>query len=303
MMKKIVYKIFLFVVFILRKLPQSVRRSFFRFVAYCGYLFAKNTNKIIETNLNFVFNNSLSNDEIKSIQKYSYFNMVLWVQSLIENLDVSDDELKKTVKIENEEILLNLKKENKPIILISAHFGNMEMLSCYINKFVIPLHQVARESNFSEIDEFIVKAREASGSKIVFKDGALKKLVKAMLKKEAVSLIIDQNINARDGEEVEFLGKKAYQSSSSANLARKFDAYIVPLAIFNQENYTYKIKIYEPIIPIKTENEKEDLKKISQLEANAISAIIYEDKKQWFWPHKRFKSHYREIYEKNSNNK
>lgn len=303
MMKKIVYKIFLFVVFILRKLPQSVRRSFFRFVAYCGYLFAKNTNKIIETNLNFVFNNSLSNDEIKSIQKYSYFNMVLWVQSLIENLDVTDDELKRTVKIENEEILLNLKKENKPIILISAHFGNMEMLSCYINKFVIPLHQVARESNFSEIDEFIVKAREASGSKIVFKDGALKKLVKAMLKKEAVSLIIDQNINARDGEEVEFLGKKAYQSSSSANLARKFDAYIVPLAIFNQEKYTYKIKIYEPIIPIKTENEKEDLKKISQLEANAISAIIYEDKKQWFWPHKRFKSHYREIYEKNSNNK
>ncbi|MGE0049986.1 MAG: hypothetical protein AB7S49_00550 [Arcobacter sp.] len=302
-MKKIVYKIFLFVVFILRKLPQSVRRSFFRFVAYCGYLFAKNTNKIIETNLNFVFNNSLSNDEIKSIQKYSYFNMVLWVQSLIENLDVTDDELKRTVKIENEEILLNLKKENKPIILISAHFGNMEMLSCYINKFVIPLHQVARQSNFSEIDEFIVKAREASGSKIVFKDGALKKLVKAMLKKEAVSLIIDQNINARDGEEVEFLGKKAYQSSSSANLARKFDAYIVPLAIFNQENYTYKIKIYEPIIPIKTENEKEDLKKISQLEANAISAIIYEDKKQWFWPHKRFKSHYREIYEKNSNNK
>ena len=31
--------------------------------------------------------------------------------------------------------------------------------------------------------------------------------------------------------------------------------------------------------------------------------IILEDKKQWFWPHKRFKSHYREIYEKNPNNK
>ncbi len=303
MMKKVVYRLFLVVVFILRKLPKSIRRAFFRFIATCGYLFAKNTNKIIETNLRFVFNNSLSNDEIKSIQKYSYFNMILWVQSLIENLDVSDEELKKTVKIENEEILLNLKKENKPIILISAHFGNMEMLSCYINKFVIPLHQVARESNFSEIDEFIVKAREASGSKIVFKDGALKKLVKAMMKKEAISLIIDQNINARDGEEVEFLGKKAYQSASSASLARKFDAYIVPLAIFNQENYTYKIKIYEPIIPVKTDDEKNDIKIISQLEANAISAIIKEDKKQWFWPHKRFKSHYREIYEKNSNNK
>jgi len=301
-MKKLVYKLFLVVVFILRKMPRFLRRAFFRFIATCGYLFAKGTNRIIETNLNFVFNNSLSRDEIKEIQKYSYFNMVLWVQSLIENLDVSDEELKRTVEIENEEILLNLKKENKPIILISAHYGNMEMLSCYMNKFVMPIHQVARESNFKEIDEFIVKAREASGSKIVFRDGALKKLVKAIMKKEAISLIIDQNINSRDGEEVDFLGKKAYQSASSASLARKFDAVIVPLAIFNKDEYKYKIKIYEPIIPVKTDNEKEDVKLISQLEANAISAIIYEDKKQWFWPHKRFKSHYREIYEKNSNN-
>ena len=301
-MKKLVYKLFLVVVFILRKMPRFLRRAFFRFIATCGYLFAKGTNRIIETNLNFVFNNSLSRDEIKEIQKYSYFNMVLWVQSLIENLDVSDEELKKTVEIENEEILLNLKKENKPIILISAHYGNMEMLSCYMNKFVMPIHQVARESNFKEIDEFIVKAREASGSKIVFRDGALKKLVKAIMKKEAISLIIDQNINSRDGEEVDFLGKKAYQSASSASLARKFDAVIVPLAIFNKDEYKYKIKIYDPIIPVKTDNEKEDVKLISQLEANAISAIIYEDKKQWFWPHKRFKSHYREIYEKNFNN-
>ena len=302
MMKKILYKLFLAVVFVLRNLPQSLRRAFFRFIAASGYLFAKKTNGIIKTNLDFVFGNTLSDLEIKEIQKYSYFNMILWAQSLIENLDVTDEELKQTVQIENAHIIENLKKENKPIILISAHFGNIEMLSCYINRFVIPLNQVARESNFEEIDEFIVKGREASGSKIIFKSGALKKLIRAMMQKEAVSLLIDQNINSRDGEEVEFLGKKAYQTSSSALLARKFDAYIVPLAIFNQDNYKYKIKIYEPIIPIKTSNEDEDLKQISQLEANAISAIIKEDKKQWFWPHKRFKSHYKEIYEKNSNN-
>jgi Kdo2-lipid IVA lauroyltransferase/acyltransferase len=301
-MKKIVYKLFLVLIFILRKLPKSFLRNFFKFIAYLGYLFARKTNRIIETNLNFVFENSLSKDEIKKIQKYSYFNMILWVQSLIENLDVSDEELKRTVKIENEDIIKDLVKEDKPIILISAHYGNIEMLSCYINKFVTPLSQVARESNFSEVDEFIIKARESSGSKIIFKTGALKKLVKALMKKEAVSLLIDQNINSKDGEEVEFLGKKAYQTASTATLARKFDAYIIPVAIFNEENYNYKIKVYEPIIPIKTDNEKDDIKQISQLEANAISAIIYEDKKQWFWPHKRFKSHYREIYEKNPNN-
>lgn len=302
-MKNLVYKIFLGLVFILRILPKIIRRNFFKFIAFLAYLFARKTNHVIESNLNLVFDNKLSKDEIKEIQKYSYFNMVLWVQTLIENLDITDEELKQIVSIENTHIIENLKKEGKPIILISAHFGNMEMLSTYLNKFVTPINQVARASNFKEVDEFIVKAREKSGSKIIFRDGALKKLVRALMKKEVISLIIDQNINDREGDEVEFLGKKANQTTSSASLARKFDAYIVPVAIFNQENYQYHIKIYEPIKPVKTENEKEDIKIISQLEANAISDIILEDKKQWFWPHKRFKSHYREIYEKNFNNK
>ena len=301
-MKKIVYKIFLGLVYILRKLPKSIRRGFFKVIAKLAYLFAGKTNRIIESNLKLVFGNKISKDEIKEIQKYSYFNMVLWVQSLIENLDVTDEELKKSVTIENTKFITDLIENNKPIIFISAHFGNMEMLSTYMNRFITPIHQVARQSNFAEFDEFVVKAREKSGSKIIFRDGALKKLFRALKKNEVISLIIDQNINSREGQEVTFLGKKANQTASSASLARKFDAYIVPLAIFNKEDYKYHIKIYEPIKPVKTENEKEDIKVISQLEANAISDIILEDKKQWFWPHKRFKSHYREIYEKNFNN-
>ena len=301
-MNKLVYNIFLAFVFILRKLPKFIRRGFFKLLANFAYLVASKTNKIIEANLKLVFDDKISKKEIKEIQKYSYFNMLLWVQSLIENLDVTNKELENNVSIENKEIIDNVIASNKPIIFISAHFGNMEMLSTYFNKNVINLVQVARQSNFKEIDEFIIKARENSGSKIIFRRGAVKKLVKALIRNEAVSLIIDQNINSKDGTEVEFLGKKAYQSSTSATLARKFEATIIPVAIFNQDDYKYKIKVYDPIVPIKTDNEENDIKVLSQFQANAISDIILEDKKQWFWPHKRFKSHYREIYEKNTNN-
>ena len=301
-MNKLIYNIFLVFVFILRKLPKFMRRGFFKLLASFAYLVASKTNKIIEANLKLVFDDKISKKEIQEIQKYSYLNMLLWVQSLIENLDVTNDELKNSVSIENKKIIDEALLKGKPIIFISAHFGNMEMLSTYINKNILTIHQVARQSNFEEIDEFIVKAREKSGSKIIFRDGAVKKLVKALIKKEAISLIIDQSINSREGTEVEFLGKKAYQTSTSSILARKFEATIIPIAIFNQDDYKYKIKVYDPILPIRTNNEENDIKVLSQLQANAISDIILEDKKQWFWPHKRFKSHYREIYEKNTNN-
>lgn len=302
MLEKTLYGIFLLFVKILQILPKKIRRGFFSLVSKIAYILAKKTNKIIEANLNLVYDGKLSKDEIKKIQKYSYFNMNLWVLTQIENFIMSDEEIKQSVEIEGSEILEKLKEENKPIILISAHYGNMEMLSTYLNKFVTTIVQVARQSNFSLMDDFIVKSREKSGSKIVFRKGAVKKLVKSLMKKEVISLIIDQKINLKDGVEVEFLGKRANQTTTSAVLSRKFEAYIVPVAIFNKDNYKYKIKIYDFIEPIRTENEEKDIKELSQLHANAICDIINHDPKQWFWPHKRFKNYYKEIYEENTNN-
>ena len=303
-MSKLAYYLFLAFVAMQRKLPKNIRRRFFRVVAFLAYKFAFKTNRVIEENLKLVFDNKLPKNEIEEIKSYSYFNMTLWALSLIESLDMSDEQLQTDVEIENRYIIDQLKSKNEPIILISAHYGNMEILSSYLNRFVTTICQVARKSNFKEMDDFIVKSREKAGAKIVFRDGAVKKLVKALMKKEVVSLIIDQNISSKSGgTEVEFLGKKANQASTAAVLSRKFNAKVVPVAIFNKEDYKYKIKVYEPISPIKTNDEQSDLKQISQLHANAISDIILTDKKQWFWPHKRFKSHYREIYEKNTNNK
>ena len=297
MKENILYFLIIGFIKFLAILPKRIRRGFFFSLSRLVYFFAKKTNRIIKANLDLVFDKKLSRDEIKEVQKYSYYNMLLWIQSQIEHLNVSEDEMKEKITFENREIFDNLLKEKKKVILISAHYGNIEVLGYGINKFITPLVQVARESNFSKIDDFVKKSREKSGATVVYKGGALTKLVKALLKNKVISLIIDQNINDFEGIEVSFLGKRANQVNSSANLARKFNAYILPVAVFNQKDDSYKIKIYEAIAPIKTENEIEDIKKSAQFQADALSKIILEDPKQWFWPHKRFKTHYREIYE------
>ncbi|MEA1915497.1 MAG: lipid A biosynthesis acyltransferase, partial [Campylobacterota bacterium] len=78
--------------------------------------------------------------------------------------------------------------------------------------------------------------------------------------------------------------------------ARKFDAVVIPVAIFNQETDKYKVKFYKPLEAIKTNDSKEDIKQLTQLQANAIETIIKEDPKQWFWCHKRWKSTHANIY-------
>jgi len=297
MKHKLLYLLIMSLINFLAIIPKFLRRNFFYILSLIVFFFAKKTNRIIKTNLNFVFKNKLADREIISIQKYTYFNILQWVQTIIENMTITSEEVKNDVTIENVEIIKKLLEENKKIIFISAHYGNIEVLSSYLNRFVLPVTQVARKSNFRIIEDYITKSREKSGATIVYKEGALRHLIKAMKHNKAISLIIDQNITPKDSVEVDFLGKRVYQSTAATILARKFDAYIVPLAIFNLDNYKYKIKIYDTIAPINTDNGNDDFLQLTQLQANAISKIIEEDPKQWFWAHKRFKGHNKEIYE------
>ncbi len=295
-MDRFVYILFSVFIFVLKIIPRSLRKGFFAILEKILFLIAKKNNKIIEKNLKFVYPD-ISRDEIVEIQKYFYHNLLLWGRTLVENLTISDEELKSMVELENLEIFEKLKKENKKIILISAHFGNIEMMGTYFSKFISTGVQVVRQSKNPYIDNFLVESRESSGSQIVFRKGALRSLMKAMKEDKIVSLITDQAIRKSNGQEVLFLGKKAYQTRAPSILARKFDAVILPMAMFNLSEDKYKLKFYEPIKPIKTDDEKEDLAKHSQLQADVLSKIINEDRKQWFWGHKRFKGFYSEIYE------
>lgn len=282
----------------MKLLPQKVRNVFFKFLGFITYFFAKKTRNIIKANLIMVYGKeNVSEEKVIEIAKYCFYNMTLWIKSTIENSFVKKDDIENNFEYINKNIIDDALKSEKKVIFISAHFGNFEILGYAINAYVTPIVHVVRESNFKEIDTFVNDARAKTGAEIIYKQGAMKKLVRAVKQNKVVSLVIDQNINHFEGTAIKFFGHDSYQTSGAAFLARKFDAIVIPVAIFNQEEEDkYTIKFYQPIEKIETENQKEDIKKLTQLQANAMEVIIKEDPKQWFWCHKRWKSTFEHIY-------
>jgi len=298
MIHKIIYKFFLLFVFIMKILPQKMRNIFFRYLSLIVYFFAKKTKKVIKINLEMVFGKErLTQEETKKITKYCFYNMALWIKSTIENSFLKKEDIEDKFEYINKKIVDKALESEKKVIFISAHFGNFEILGYAINAYITPIVHVVRESNFKEIDKFINDARAKTGAQIIYKDGAIKKLVRAIKQNKVVSLVIDQNMNYVEGTAIQFFGHEAYQTSGAAFLSRKFDTIVIPVAIFNQdEDDKYQIKFYQPIKKVETENQKEDIKKLTQLQANAMETIIKEDPKQWFWCHKRWKSTFEHIY-------
>ena len=138
--------------------------------------------------------------------------------------------------------------------------------------------------------------RGAFGNTSLEKTNVVKPLIRQIKNGKASGLLIDINIKKGDGLEVQFLGKSVVQTTTPAYLARKFDAAIIPVTIRTDDEENYTLMLFDEIPVEKTEDEKADILKATQLQADWLTKIITDEPKFWFWLHRRWKNDHPEIY-------
>jgi len=127
------------------------------------------------------------------------------------------------------------------------------------------------------------------------KRGAIRHLSKALKNGESISLMIDQNVKAKDGIVVTFFGKDVRQTPAPAFLARKYDALIIPLLIHPTQQ-GYRITFYEPIEVAHSDDAEADIHEATQQQALWLEREIRRAPEHWFWCHRRWKAEYAHIY-------
>ena len=128
------------------------------------------------------------------------------------------------------------------------------------------------------------------------KSNVIKPLIRLIKQGKASGILIDTNINQKEGTIVEFMGKPIRQTTTPAYLARKFDAAIIPVTIRTDDEEHYTLMLFDEIPVEKTENEQADIQKATQLQADWLTSIITKEPKFWFWLHRRWKNDKPEIY-------
>ena len=287
MIDKIQYYLVIFLIKFLMLFPKSIRRKFFEFLGYLTYLVYTKNKKIIEANLNYIYDNNISKEKIKQIQKECYRKLFLNILSIMEGNSYTKEELKKIVTFTNMEFIKNLQK---PYIIVTAHFGNIDFLGLVLAKFFGKMTQVQQKIKNPYLFKYIEKQRESYGLNMVEKHGAVKKLFFALKKGEPISLIIDQNTNPKYSSKVKFLGKIAYQTLTSSQLSKKFNIPILPVFI-KEEKKGYTVIFKEPIYP-----KDKSIEELNQIQADVMSEVINKYPHEWFWCHKRFKNSAPQIY-------
>jgi KDO2-lipid IV(A) lauroyltransferase len=246
-------------------------------------------------NLDFVYSDTITDDEKYNIIKNTYKNLVYNLYEFIENQTLDLDGFEKKITLKNEKVIINAIKSKRKIILITAHYGNWEYGNTFFPLRYLPTTMVGRPMNNKYLNEELNKTRTRNNTQMLTKREAGRGLVKAIKAGRVLGFVIDQHNG--DGIDVEFLGHKVMQADVASRLAVKFDALIIPL-FFNMEEFgKYTAQFYEAIDHRSIANE-DKIKELTQVQADIMSRHILNKPEQWFWQHKRFKHYHKGLYEK-----
>lgn len=282
--------------FIVRYTPDFILHPVLNFLAWVIYLFDRKHRKIIKTNLDFAYGNSMDEQEKQRITKKCYKNLVYFLADFIENQGITKEKLAKKITFENEEVLKNALKNGEKVILITAHYGNWELIALSIGAFFGKATAVGRVLEGKHLNKVLKKNREQFDIELLDKNGAMKGMIKALKNGRILGLLVDQNTAEKEGVLVDFFGKKARQSHSTALLSRKFGAVIIPLFITTDDYKNFKITFYDKITPVKSDDIDKDILELTQKQSDTMEKAIRKKPDEWFWFHKKWKNQYEEIY-------
>ena len=245
--------------------------------------------KTIKKNISIVFGN-IDENEINKIIKSMWKN---YAYIFVEYIFLYKYRLNKfknfQVNINGKNILSKIAKSNKPVIFVSGHFANFELMAMELEKNHINVAAIYRPLNNIFLNPFMVYLRK----KYICKNQVIKgktgtrETIEFMKKNFSIALMVDQRLG--ESERINFFKKPAHTTTLPAQLALRFECDIVPIYLERKKDNTFELEILEPIKLNKTDNVSSDKEILTKRINEVIEKMILRNPGQWIWTHNRWK--------------
>jgi len=227
----------------------------------------------------------LSHNEIHKIINDMWCNYGRILAEYVFIRELRSSKLENNIQVKGQEILNEIKKNNEPVIFISGHFSNFELMAMHIEKSGINLAAVYRPLNNKFLNFLMEKIRIKHICNNQIKKGisGTRQLLSFFKKKSSIALMIDQRVS--QGIKSNFFGQEAFTTTIPAQFVKKFKCKVVPIYIERIKDVNFRITIHKPL---KYSNNK-SIESIT-LDLNFIlEKMILKNPSQWIWSHNRWK--------------
>ena len=285
-MKKIIY----FIEFLLVEFLFIICKIIgYKSASNLGFFIGKNFGNFFRKKKSIIKNLHKSKISIK-ISENQFVNNVLgnYGRILAEYPFLKDfrkNKLEQFIKIDGIENLNKIKNNNKPVVFISGHFNNFELMAMQIEKNGVNLAAIYRPLN----NVFLNKTMEQIRTEYICKNqirkgrSGTRQILENLKKGNSIALMIDQRVT--EGIKIDFFGNLASTTTIPAQIIKKYECDLVPIYIERFNKYNFKMFVSQPIVINKKKSQEEISKHLNKI----LEKMILKNPDQWIWTHNRWK--------------
>ena len=199
--------------------------------------------------------------------------------------DFRNNKFRSNINIAGKEILEKIKLEKTPVIFISGHFSNFELMAMEIEKSGINLSTIYRPLNNIFLNILMERIRKKYICKNQIKKGksGVRELLKLYKKGYSIALMIDQRVS--EGIKSKFFNKDAFTTTIPAQFVKKFNCRVVPISIERHNGVNFNIKVEKPMEFSKNSSTEKITRDLNLW----LERMILKNPGEWIWSHNRWK--------------
>ena len=193
-------------------------------------------------------------------------------------------------RVQRLDILQRALEKKRGVIVFSAHFGNWEWIPLILSdRLGRNVHSIARPMDNPLVENKVRAFREAMGSRVIYKQGSLRTILKRLAANELVYLLIDQNTVPREGVFVDFFAHPASTITTVSQLYLKKGIPVVPVFL-HYEGEAIVLDILPEIDYAPGGDAAAAMAGLTQQLTWLIEAQVRKFPEQWLWFHDRWKT-------------
>jgi len=271
-------------------LPRGGRRWMGRRFGDFFHFADKKHRQLVHDNLKLAYGDELSEEERKRITKGVYHHFSTMLMEIISPHRPTKKMMERISEVEGWENLHKAYDYGRGVLILTAHFGNWELMGVAQGFMGKPLHVVARTLDNPMLNSLLHKYRTQSGNTVHYKVNAIKGIMSVLKQKEAAAVLIDQNVNPGRGIFVDFFGVPASTTTVVSALAAKTGAPIVPAFSLPLPGGKWKFIYETPLVYDDGNKSKERIAEITQRCTEIIEQYVRKQPEAWLWLHRRWKT-------------
>ncbi len=226
----------------------------------------------------------LSNAERRALGRRCFRHLGMSLFELLHIWGRPAPDADRLVEVVGFEEIERIRETGRPIVVLTAHCGNWELISCANHSHGLGLAAMTRGFDDEGLQQLTVDLRSHLGSEAIARGSrqSSRQMLKTLRAGGCLAMLIDQDIRT-DGVWVPFFGKLAHTPTAAADLALRLGADVVPTFAERLEDGRHRITFHSALdLP-------NDATQATAVMTAAIEAQIRRRPEQWVWMHRRWR--------------